>query len=112
MRRQASKSRLVAELNPQDKRVKVFGVVISINKGEGRLSIDDSTGTTDVLLNDVELIEKLDQYKQGDQIVVIGWANPQGIDGEVIRKISGFDPSRYKQVLEVWKNVRSKNEQA
>ncbi len=110
--RQVSRSRLVSELSPQDRRVKLCGVVIEVSKEEGRLVLDDGTGTTNVLLNNLDLIERLDSYRQGDQLMVIGWANPQGVDGEVIRRIEGFDPSRYKQVLEVWKDVRGKDEQA
>ena len=110
MRRQPSINKLISDISSGDKRVKIFGVVVSVNKEQGKLLVDDSTKTTPVLLNDLSLIGKLDQYQQGEQIMVIGWANPQGIDGEIIRKIEGFDPSRYKQVLEVWKNVRSKNE--
>ena len=106
-----SKSRLVSELAPKDKRVRVYGTLVSVNSDEGKIIVDDGTASVDVFLNNLDLIEKIKSYKPGNQIIVVGWAGESGVDGEVVRKISDFDPDRYKQVLEVWKNVRSENEQ-
>ena len=105
-----SKSKVIKELSPSDRRVKVFGTVLSVNKEEGKVMLDDGTGSVEIILNNLELIEKLDSYRQGDTVMVIGWANPSGVDCEVLRKVAGFDPSRYRQVLEVLKDVRRENE--
>jgi hypothetical protein len=107
-----TKARTVSEVKPGDKRVKVFGTVVSVAAAEGKLVLDDGSATVELFLNNLDLIEKRDAYKPGDQIVAIGWAGASGIDAEIIRRINGFDPNRYKQVLEVWKNVRSENKQA
>lgn len=107
-----TKARTASEVTPEDKRVKVFGTVVSITAGEGKLVLDDGSASVELFLNNLDLIEKLDAYKPGDQIVAIGWAGTSGIDAEIIRRIHGFDPNRYKQVLEVWKNVRSEDKQS
>jgi len=106
-----SKAMNASEVKPNDKRVKVFGTVVSLTAGEGKIVIDDGSAPVELFLNNLDLIEKLDSYKPGDQLVAIGWAGESGIDAEIIRKIKGFEPSRYKQVLEVWKNVRSEDKQ-
>lgn len=107
-----TKARTASEVTPEDKRVKVFGTVVAVTSGEGKLVMDDGSASVELFLNNLDLIEKLDAYKPGDQIVAIGWAGATGIDAEIIRRINGFDPNRYKQVLEVWKNVRSENKQS
>ena len=111
MMRIPTKARAASEVKPDDKRVKVFGTVVSVTSGEGKLVLDDGSAPVELFLNNLDLIEKLDAYKPGDQIVAIGWAGDTGIDAEIIRKIKGFDPSRYKQVLEVCRNVRSEDKQ-
>ena len=112
MRRWPAISRTIKGIKEEDKRVKIFGVIVSMEPASGKISIDDSTGVIDVFFNSLEVIEKLEQYKVGDQVMVIGWATEAGIDGEILRRIRGFEPSRYKNVLEVWENVRSKIEQS
>lgn len=110
MKRIPSKSKLAAEIGPNDKRVRVCGTVVSVNPDEGKMIMDDGTAPVDVFLNNLDLIEQVKTYKPGDQVLAIGWASASGIDGEVVRAIHGLDPDRYKQVLEVWRNVRSENE--
>ncbi|MBR9680901.1 MAG: hypothetical protein GOU98_03705 [Candidatus Altiarchaeota archaeon] len=111
-----TKSKFANEITPKDKRVKVYGTIVSINKEEGKFIIDDGSGSVGVFLNSLDLIEKLDTYKPKDQVVVIGWASQtgvgpaSGVDCEIVRKITGFDPSRYKHVLEVCRHVSSNNE--
>ncbi len=112
MDRLPSKSVFISEIKSKDDRVKLCGKIVSINQENGSLSIDDSTSKVEVFLNNLELKKNIKKYKSEDQIMVIGWAKPTGVDVEVLRKIEGFDSARYKQVLEVWKNVRSKNEKS
>jgi len=102
----------VKELTESDGRVKLFGTVVAVDTESGKISIDDSTGVVEIFFNSLDIIEKLKQYKVGDQIVVVGWVAEGGIDGEILRRVRGFEPSRYKNVLEVWKDVRSKIEQS
>jgi len=94
------------------KRVKIFGTIVGIEPANGKIVVDDSTGVVDVFFNTLEVIEKLENYRVGDNVMVIGWATESGIDGEILRRVKGFEPNRYKNVLEVWENVRSKIEQS
>ena len=111
-----TKTKFAKEITPKDKRVKVYGTIVSINKEEGKFIIDDGSGSVGVFLNSLDLIEKLDSYKPEDQVIVIGWASQTGVgpaggvDCEIVRRIKGFDPVRHKHVLEVCKHVSSSNE--
>jgi len=106
-----AKPKLAKEVTPKDKRIKVYGTVVSISKDDRKLVIDDGSGSIGVFLNQLSLIEKLDQYQPGDQMMAIGWANPAGgVDGEIIRRIRQFDPVRYKQILEVCNSVSGSDE--
>jgi len=112
MRRWPSVARKVKEISQEDKRVKIFGTIVGIEPANGKIVVDDSTGVVDVFFNTLEVIEKLENYRVGDNVMVIGWATESGIDGEILRRVKGFEPNRYKNVLEVWENVRSKIEQS
>jgi len=104
-----TKARTASEVSPEDKRVKLYGTVVSVSPGEGKLVLDDGSSSIELFLNNLDLIEKLDSYRPGDQVVAIGWAGSSGVDAEIIRKVKGFEPSRFRQTLEVWKNVRSED---
>ncbi len=99
----------------EGERVKIAGVIIGVDAVEGRLKIDDGTGMVDAVFKAPFLKEQVGTYSSGDQVVVIGRTNDgpkKPIEGEVVRKTEGFDPDRYRQVLEVWKDVRSKIEES
>jgi len=112
MRRWPAVSKTIRKLSVDDKRVKIFGVIVGMEPASGKITVDDSTGTVDVFFNSLEVIDRLEQYKIGDRVMVIGWVTESGIDGEILRRVTGFEPSRYKNVLEVWEDVRSKIEQS
>ncbi|MBR9689781.1 MAG: hypothetical protein GOV01_02720 [Candidatus Altiarchaeota archaeon] len=109
MTRVPAKSKMASEIVPGNERVKVLGTLVSIAKDKKKVVVDDGGASVEIQLNSLDLVDKLSQYRPGDQVMVIGWTSKTGIDGEILRKISGFDPSRYKQVLEVWKNARSED---
>ncbi|MBR9681517.1 MAG: hypothetical protein GOV00_01825 [Candidatus Altiarchaeota archaeon] len=94
----------------EGERVKIAGTLIGVNAVEGGLKMDDGTGMVDVIFKDPKMKEKIETYNSGDQLVVIGRVSeaPSKMEGEILRKIVGFDSDRYRQVLEVWKDVRSK----
>ena len=110
MRRWPAVLRTIQSIRESDKRVRVYGTVVSKDSGEGKIVIDDGTGTKNVFFNSLDLIEKIEQYKPGVQVVVIGWAVESGLDGEILRRVKGFEPENYQNILEVWENVWSKTE--
>ena len=109
MTRVPAKSKMASEIVPGNERVKVLGTLVSIAKDKKKVVVDDGGASVEIQLNSLDLVDKLSQYRPGDQVMVIGWTSQTGVDGEILRKISGFEPSRYKHVLEVWKNARSEN---
>ena len=103
-------SKTIKELQ-KGERVKIAGTVIGVDAVEGGLKIDDGTGMVDVVFKAQALKEKVEAYNSGDQVIIIGHVKDgpgKPMDGEIIRKTEGFDSDRYRQVLEVWKDVRSK----
>ncbi len=108
MRRWPSISKLVKDLSEDDKRVRIFGTIVSIEHATGTIAVDDGTGAIKVFFNSLDIIEKLENYKVGDQVMVIGWVTSSGIDGEIIRRIEGFDPKLYVDVLSIWHSFLEK----
>lgn len=93
-----------------DRRVRVYGTVVSLEEAEGKLVLDDGGTSIEVFLNNPAVRERLEDYQPGDQLMVIGRGTDSGMEGEIIRRIAGYEPSRYKQVTEVWRNVQGKND--
>ncbi|MBR9679598.1 MAG: hypothetical protein GOU99_00945 [Candidatus Altiarchaeota archaeon] len=112
MRRWPAVLKVLNETKPADKRVRVYGTVVSVEQDNGKIIIDDGSGSKSVFFNSIEMIERLESYKPGVQVTVIGWAGESGIDGEILRRVKGFEPENYKNILEVWKNVWSKTERS
>lgn len=77
----------VVDVTEASKRVLLRGTVVGINKDEHSLSLDDGTGAIDVFFEDSDV--KLDDYKEGDLVRVIGWGREGGLGGEVLGRLKG-----------------------
>jgi acetyl-CoA carboxylase alpha subunit len=102
-----SKTVLSKDAGREEGRIRLYG---KIEAKEGDfLRIDDGAGSVGVFLNNPVLRELLDKYSPGDPVVVIGWSKNGRTEAEIIRRVEGFDPERYRQVIEVLKDVRSED---
>lgn len=103
-------SKVIKDISRDDEKVKIAGTIISVDSVKHQIKVDDGTGMLDIAFKSPGMDEKIERYNSGDQVVVIGWPHREGgegLDGDILRKITGFEPDRYRQVLEVWQNVRS-----
>lgn len=102
-------SAVIKDLQEGEK-VKIVGTIIGVDAIKGHLKIDDGTGMLDVVFKEIGMKQIVETYNSGDQLMVIGKVTeaPHKMEGELLRKITGFDSDRYRQVLEVWKDVQSK----
>lgn len=101
-------STVIKDLQKGEK-VKIIGTLIGVDAVKGYLKIDDGTGMLDVVFKEIGMKQLVETYNSGDQLMIIGRVTEaHRMDGEILRKITGFDSDRYRQVLEVWKDVRSK----
>jgi hypothetical protein len=93
-RRVAAVERNIADIKPEDIRVKLVGTVLD-SQGE-RVVLDDGTGKIDVVFQEpVSVSSKI--------VRVFGRAVPVGdgfeLQGEIVQPLDGFD-------MELWKKVR------
>ena len=98
-------SKVIKDIDREDEKVKIAGTIISVDSVRHQIKVDDGTGTVDITFKSPGMDEKIEKYNSGDQVVVIGWPPPKGgtgLEGDILRKITGFEPDRYRQVLEVW----------
>ncbi len=99
----------ISQITEASKRVMVKGKVAGLNADDGSLSLDDGTGTTDAFFEE-EVGKRLSDYKEGDEVVVIGWSREGGLQGEVVRRLGGnLNPELEAKVNSMWseENVRS-----
>ena len=96
---------------PQGTRVRLMGTIVAKQIADGMVRIDDGTGQVDVFFDQLELIEKLGQYKEGDRIIVVGWSMDTGISGDIIKSAQGVDLELYEQVQEKWGEAMPKPEE-
>ena len=91
----------VEEINPkQDLKVRVTGTLVSV--GNDSVSLDDSTGTVEIFLED----DMIDGLEEGQRVRVFGRVLPTPdsfeIQGEIVQDFSNVDPelqSRVKKIV-------------
>lgn len=92
-------------------RFRLMGTIVAKQAAEGMLRIDDGTGQIDVFFDQLELIEKLGQYKEGDRVIVIGWSMDTGVSGDIIKSARDLDLGLYEQVQLKWSEVAPAEEE-
>jgi uncharacterized protein YdeI (BOF family) len=91
----------VEEINPkQDLKVRVTGTLVSVENDS--VSLDDSTGTVEIFLED----DMIDGLEEGQRVRVFGRVLPTPdsfeIQGEIVQDFSNVDPelqSRVKKIV-------------
>ncbi|WEL23180.1 OB-fold nucleic acid binding domain-containing protein [Candidatus Nanohalovita haloferacivicina] len=99
-RRAPARPKDIEEIDPQkDIRVRVVGTVISVDNDS--VTIDDSTGSVEVFLED-EVMEDLEEQQR---IRVLGRVLPTPdsfeIQGEIVQSFEDVDPETYDSVKKV-----------
>ncbi|MFB6244786.1 MAG: hypothetical protein ABEJ03_00380 [Candidatus Nanohaloarchaea archaeon] len=99
-RRAASVPKKVSDIDPRDDiRVRVSGTVIS--RGEDSISLDDSTGTVEVFMQE----EKLEPIEENDRVRVLGRVLPTPdsfeIQAEIIQDFNDVDSELRDRVKKV-----------
>jgi len=96
-RRVPSKLKFIKEISKDDVRVRVFGVVTSMDD-TGVMTVDDGSQIT-VIAMDAENI------KVGDTVMVVGIVMPyeEGVEirGEIVKKVK-LNMQLYKKFMEIW----------
>ncbi|HDR53326.1 MAG TPA: hypothetical protein ENN60_01470 [archaeon] len=108
-------AKVIKDILPTDGRVKIAGTIISVDSTKGAIKVDDGTGMTDITFKAPGMVPKIERYNSGDQVVVIGWParkGEEGLEGDILSRVTGFEPDRYRQVMEVWEHVRSETEES
>ena len=91
----------VEEIDPkQDLKVRVTGTIVSVENDS--VSLDDSTGTVEIFLED----DMIDGLEEGQRVRVFGRVLPTPdsfeIQGEIVQDFSNVDPelqSRVKKIV-------------
>ncbi|MFB6193102.1 MAG: hypothetical protein ABEK00_02525 [Candidatus Nanohaloarchaea archaeon] len=99
-RRAPARPKDIDEINPQkDIRVRVVGTIISVD--DESVTVDDSTGSVEVFLDD----ETLEDLEEQQRIRVLGRVLPTPdsfeIQGEIIQDFEDVDPETYDSVKKV-----------
>jgi len=82
----------IGEITSEDGRVSVIGTLI--DKGEGKITVDDGSGTIEVMFDG-----NIENIQVGKPVRVIGKVSPDGfIAGEAIQDFSGFNIQLYKEL--------------
>ncbi len=99
-RRAPARPKNIDDIDPrEDIRVRIIGTVLSI--GDDSISIDDSTGSVDVFLEE----DKIEEIDEGQRIRVFGRVLPTPdsfeIQGEIMQDFSDVDPEQYDRIKKV-----------
>lgn len=99
-RRAPARPKDIEEIDPQnDIRVRVVGTVISVD--DDSVTIDDSTGSVEVFLED----EAMEDLEEQQRIRVLGRVLPTPdsfeIQGEIVQSFEDVDPEIYDSVKKV-----------
>lgn len=99
-RRAPARPKDIEEIDPQkDIRVRVVGTVISVD--DDSITVDDSTGSVEVFIED----ETLEDLEEQQRIRVLGRVLPTPdsfeIQGEIVQSFEDVDPEIYDSVKKV-----------
>lgn len=99
-RRAPARPKDIEEIDPQnDIRVRVVGTVISVD--DDSVTIDDSTGSVEVFLED----DAMEDLEEQQRIRVLGRVLPTPdsfeIQGEIVQSFEDVDPEIYDSVKKV-----------
>jgi len=86
----------------QPGRVRLMGTIVSREPAEGKLRLDDGSGQVEVFFDQLELLEAIGKYKEGDRVFVAGWATEAGVSGDAISSAAELDLSLYERVNKLW----------
>lgn len=99
-RRLPAVEKSISEINQQDIRVKLLGMII--DRTESSIILDDGSGKIEIFFDNVPEIK-------GNLIRVIARVFPliDGLEcrGEVVQNLEGFDISLYKRAKEIIKGI-------
>ena len=82
----------IKEITPDDGRVSFIGTLI--DKGEGKIAVDDGTGSIESFFED-EITKK---FKVGNTVRIVGKVSEGNVNGEAIQDFSVFNLDLYKKV--------------
>jgi len=85
----------ISEIGPEDVRVAIIGTVV--DKGEGKIVIDDGSGSIAVFLDDGKNLET------GKFLRIVGRVNKDdlSINAEAVQDFSKFNLDLYKKLKEI-----------
>jgi hypothetical protein len=86
----------------QQGRVRLMGTIVERMPAEGVITLDDGTGQVKVFFDELELLEKIGEYNNGDRVFICGWAMDQGISGDIIKSAKDLDLGLYEKVSQKW----------
>ena len=90
----------ISEIQPG--RVRLMGTIVDRKPAEGVVVLDDGTGQAKVFFDQLELLEKIGGYNNGDRVFICGWAMDQGVSGDIIKSAKDLDLEIYEKVRERW----------
>lgn len=102
-RRAPAEFKKIEDVGADDVRVSLIGTVVDV--GEGKLVVDDGTGTIQV---NFDLSEDLDELKQGRKVRIIGRPGEGEMDGEAVQDFSDFDMELYEKTRDKLKGIKEK----
>ena len=91
-RRFTAAERKIGEIMPEDGRISFIGTII--DKGEGKLVVDDGSGSVEVVA-DSELLKSLET---GKIVRVVGKVYDGSVTGEAVQDFSTFNLELYREV--------------
>jgi hypothetical protein len=99
-RRAPARPKNIEDIDPRDDiRVRVVGTVLSID--DDSISVDDSTGSVDVFLEE----DKIEDLEEGQRVRIFGRVLPTPdsfeIQGEIVQDFSDVDPENYSRIKKV-----------
>lgn len=99
-RRAPARLKDIESIDPrEDIRVRIVGTVLSID--DDSISVDDSTGSVDVFIEE----EKIEELEEGQRVRIFGRVLPTPdsfeIQGEIVQDFSSVDPDLYGRIKKV-----------
>ncbi len=91
-------------------RVRLMGTIVDRQPAEGVITLDDGTGQIKVFFDQLELLEKIGQYNNGDRVFVCGWAMDEGVSGDIIKSAKDLDIGLYEKVRPMWAPLCAQNQ--
>ena len=99
-RRAPARLKDIESIDPrEDIRVRIVGTVLSMD--DDSISVDDSTGSVDVFIEE----EKIEELEEGQRVRIFGRVLPTPdsfeIQGEIVQDFSSVDPDLYGRIKKV-----------